>query len=1200
MARGDMGVYGLYFKALEMRGFKSFPERTVLTFDKPLTAIVGPNGSGKSNIADAIQWVMGEQSTRALRGGKMEDVIFGGTARRSQVGFAEVSLTLDNSDHRLGGELDEVQVTRRYYRSGESEYYINKKPVRLKDINELFMDTGLGRDGYSIIGQGKIDSILSAKSTDRREIFEEAAGISRFRHRKEESERKLQRAEEDLTRVNDKIGELELQVEPLRRQSETAKRYLVLRDELRGLEISLWMYDLEAIAQRLEALGGDALKVAGDIERAKLELEKLYSAGEGFAQRTHDKDVEAEGVRAQIAELEKRASEEDSQAAVLRASLQHTLENIQRIREEMATREGRSLSLTEQIDERQKRIEEIDSQRRELADGLEELRLQAEKLLSGEGDFDKEVSLLTKAASDTADELSDRRVELSGLESTGKELAQRAEGLQWELSDQRERLAASEREAENNKKALREAQEKTESLKNVSKGYSLRVEGLSKKYETAGEKRTALQMEYNAVLARIQMLSDMEREYEGYSKAVKVVMREAERGVLRGVHGPAGELIKAPEKYAVAIETALGAAVQNIIVSTENDGKNAINLLKRTDAGRVTLLPMNVIRGSRLAERGLEDEDGFEGVAFDLVTFEPQYRDIYLNLLGRTAVADDMDSAIRIARKYSHRFRIVTLDGQVVNAGGSMTGGSAARNTGILSRANELEKLKARQQKAGEDLEKAKDAAEETKRALAAAEYELSVAGEELRAAENDVLKLTSTGEHFDILLNSLRDRLGKIEAESQGIARRGEEAGKRAEALREEIASLEQKSRELKERLDEFAGDREKLNAQREEIARAEAEKRELRASLEAEAAGAARTVEELTRLRAELAGDREGQERQIAELEAGSRTIREEIGAHENEAASLRAGTEKLRERIARITEDKLAIEAERARSDRLLQEKNAALLDLERESARVDNRMEAARMEERQILDKLWNGYELTRSDAMAQRTELASIPQAKRRTGELKREMGSLGTPNLGAIEEFERVNTRYTYLTDQRDDIEKAKRELLGIIGEITGSMETIFKEELERIDLGFRQTFLELFGGGQASISLEDPEDILGSGIEIKVQPPGKTLKTITLLSGGEKAFVAIALYFAILKVRPTPFVVMDEIEAALDDVNVIKVANYMRGLTEKTQFLTITHRRGTMEEADVLYGVTMQEQGVSKVLVIDLDEAEKTIGKNN
>ncbi len=1198
VAPGDIGVYGLYFKALEMRGFKSFPDRTVLTFDKPLTAIVGPNGSGKSNIADAIQWVMGEQSTRAMRGGKMEDVIFGGTARRGQVGFAEVSLTLDNTDRRLGGEMDEVQVTRRYYRSGESEYYINKKPVRLKDINELFMDTGLGRDGYSIIGQGKIDSILSAKSTDRREIFEEAAGISRFRHRKEESERKLQRAEEDLTRVNDKIGELELQVEPLRRQSETAKRYLILRDELRGLEISLWMYDLDAIAGRMEALRADALKAAGDIERAKGELEKLYSAGEVFAQRMRDKDVEAEGVRGRIAQIEQSVSDEESQSAVLRANLQHTAENIERIREEMAAQEGRSLGLSQQIDERRARLGQIAAERGQIAAELEDLRLRAEKLLLGEGSFDREVSELTEAASRTADELSDRRVRLSSFESSRKELAERAEGLAWELTDQKERLEASLRESANNEKALREAGEKAQSLKNVSKGYELRVEGLRRRYETAGEKRTALQMEYNAILARVQLLSDMEREYEGYSRAVKVVMREAERGVLRGVHGPAGELVKAPEKYAVAIETALGAAVQNIIVGTENDGKNVINLLKRSDAGRVTLLPMNVIRGTRLSERGLEDEEGFEGVAFDLIEFDSQYRDIYLNLLGRTAVADDMDSAIRIARKFSHRFRVVTLDGQVINAGGSMTGGSAARNTGLLSRANELEKLRSRQRKAGEDLERSKDAAEEAKRALAAAEYELSVSGEELRAAENEVLKLTSTKEHFELLLSSLRDRLGQIEAESAGIERRGAEAGERAGELTAEIAELEKKAAELKAKLDEHAGDREKLDSQREEINRVEAGLREKRAGLEAEAVGAERTMDELTRLRAELAGDRAGQERQIGELEARGDEIRGEIARHEERAGSLRADVETLRERITRISEDKLAIEAERAKSDRLLQEKNAALLELERGASRIDSRMEAAGMEERQIIDKLWNGYELTRSDAMAQRTELESIPQAKRRTGELRREMGALGTPNLGAIEEYERVNARYTYLTDQRDDIEKARRELLGIIGEITGSMEKIFKEELERIDLGFRQTFLELFGGGQASVSLEDPEDILNSGIEIRVQPPGKTLKTITLLSGGEKAFVAIALYFAILKVRPTPFVVMDEIEAALDDANVVKVASYMRGLSDKTQFLTITHRRGTMEEADVLYGVTMQEQGVSKVLVIDLEEAEKTLGK--
>ncbi len=1190
----------LYFKALELRGFKSFPDRTVLGFDKPLTAIVGPNGSGKSNIADAIQWVMGEQSTRALRGGKMEDVIFGGTARRSQVGYAEVSLTLDNTDRRLGGELDEVQVTRRYYRSGESEYYINRKPVRLKDLNELFMDTGLGRDGYSIIGQGKIDSILSAKSTDRREIFEEAAGISRYRHRKEESERKLQHAEDDLTRVNDKIGELELQVEPLRRQSETAKRYLVLRDELRGLEISLWMYDLEAIAQRMEALKTDALRAAGDIEKAKNELEKLYSAGEVFAQRMREKDMEAEGVRAKISEREQRISDEDSQTAVLKAELRHAGENLDRIRQEMETREGRSRSLTEQIRERQGRIAEIGARLDEIAGELEKLRARAETLLTGEGDFDREVSELTRDAARTADELSRKRVELSSFESSQKELTDRSGGLDWELTDQRDRLRATEREAGENRKALAEAQDKVLSLRNVRKGYEIRAEGLKKRYEAAGEKRTSLQMEYNAVLARIQMLSDMEKEYEGYSRAVKVVMREAERGTLRGVHGPAGELVRAPEKYAVAVETALGAAVQNIIVGTENDGKNAINLLKRTDAGRVTLLPMNVIRGSRLNERGLEDEEGFEGVAFDLVEFEPQYRDIYMNLLGRTAVADSMDDAIRIGRKFNHRFRIVTLDGQVINAGGSMTGGSAARNTGILSRANELELLRSRQQSAGEALEKSRDQAEEIKRNLAAAEYELSVSGEELRAAENEALKLTSQGEHFDILLRSLQDRLSQIEAESAGIRRRGLEAGARAQALGAEIEELEKRSGEIREKLEAFAGDREKLAGERDALAKSEAELREERASLEAEAAGAERTVEELTRLRADLAGDRAGQERQLAELEARARETEAKIGAHEGVAAKLREEAENLRGKIAKITEAKLAIEAERSRSDRQLQDKNAALLELERNASRIENRQEAAQMEERQIIDKLWNGYELTRSDAMAQRMELPSIPQAKRRTGELKREMGTLGTPNLGAIEEFERVNTRYTYLTDQRDDIEKARRELLGIIADITGSMEKIFREELERIDLGFRQTFLELFGGGQASVSLEDPEDVLNSGIEIKVQPPGKTLKTITLLSGGEKAFVAIALYFAILKVRPTPFVVMDEIEAALDDANVVKVAKYMRTLTEKTQFLTITHRRGTMEEADVLYGVTMQEQGVSKVLTIDLDEAERTIGKNN
>ncbi len=1188
----------MYFKALELKGFKSFPERTVLTFDKPLTAIVGPNGSGKSNIADAIQWVMGEQSTRALRGGKMEDVIFGGTERRGQVGYAEVSLTLDNTDRRLSEDLDEVQVTRRYYRSGESEYYINKKPVRLKDINELFMDTGLGRDGYSIIGQGKIDSILSAKSTDRREIFEEAAGISRFRHRKEESERKLERAEEDLTRVNDKIGELELQVEPLRRQSETAKKYLILRDELRGLEISLWLTDLENIAQRVKELREESISCAGELERARDELQRLYSAGEEFAQRMRDKDLEAEAVREEVSRADAAVSQQEAETAVLEANIKHTQENIERINEELERRRGQSRSIQEQIEQYWERLRAIDGEKDGIGREQEDIRAHMEELFRSEGVFDENAGKLTRESAELSDRLSRDRVELGALTASDAELTERAKAVDAEAQAQSEKLREARAGAGDNARGLEAAREEAQSLQNVCKGYAMRAEGLRGRSERAGDARMKAEMELGAVRSRRQMLSDMEREYEGYSKAVKTVMRDAGRGVLRGIRGPAGELVKAGEKYALAVETALGAAVQNIVVDTDSDGKNVINHLKRLDAGRVTLLPMNVIRGSLLSERGLENEDGFEGVAAELASFDPQYRDIFLNLLGRTAVADGMDSAVRIARKYNHRFRIVTLDGQVINAGGSMTGGSVSKNTGILSRANELKALTEKEAGLTERLERARGEAEEIKRALTAAEYELSVASGELREKEDQVLKLAAAGEHFDTLIGGLEARLEELEREKAAVSTRRGDAGARAKELQDEIGTLEKRLDELTRAVTEQTGGRERLETARRELEDREAALREKRASLDAEAASLERSAEELSRLREGLSGDDESQERAIKELRERLGDLNSQVVEREEKARRLRDGAAALREKIARISDEKLAIEAERSRSDRLLQDKNNALLDLERSASRVESRLEAAGLEEKQIIDKLWDTYELTRSAAMEQRLELPSVPQAKRRTGELRREMSALGTPNLGAIEEFERVNARYTYLTGQRDDIEKSRRELLGIIGDITGRMETIFREELERINAGFQQTFLELFGGGRASVSLEDPEDVLGSGIEIRVQPPGKTLKTITLLSGGEKAFVAIALYFAILKVRPTPFVVMDEIEAALDDANVIRVAEYMRGLTERTQFLTITHRRGTMEEADVLYGVTMQEQGVSKVLVIDLAEAEKSVGK--
>ena len=1188
----------MYLKALELQGFKSFPEKTHLTFEKAVTAIVGPNGSGKSNIADAIQWVLGEQSTKAMRGGKMEDVIFGGTEKRGQVGFAEVSLILDNADRELNLEADEIQVTRRYYRSGDSEYYINRKTVRLKDINELFMDTGLGRDGYSIIGQGKIDSILSAKSTDRREIFEEAAGISRYRHRKEESERKLQRAEEDLLRVNDKISELELQVEPLRKQSEVAKRYLILRDELRSLEISLWLTDLDNLAEKSKKLECEAMAAQGNLERARRELEMLYGSGEEFSNKMRKKDMEAEDVRAQVSAHDSEMAEAESQAAVLRANLGHNQENIQRIDEEIKRQEGRDSGIQSQIEERQSRLEQISEEIKALDKALDDIAKESYELSRTESESELRILELRKRLEDNASAVSEARAELSSVATSMQEIDDRGTALIAEINAEEARLNAAREDAEKNRAALNKAEENSDSLRNVVRGYSLRMDSKRKKTEELFDKKTKLEMSLNATHSRRNMLAEMEKEYEGYSRSVKTVMREASRGVLRGIHGPAGELIKTAGKYALAIETAMGAAMQNVIVSSEEDGKAAINLLKRQEAGRVTLLPMSVIKGSRLDANGLDREDGFEGIAFDLVEFDPKYKDIYTNLLGRTAVVDDMDSAVRIARRFSYRFRIVTLDGQVLNAGGSMTGGSSSNNTGILSRANELETLAAKEKTLTAELSEMVRAFEDAKRDQERSDYELKVASDELRMAEAEAAKLGAEKEHFTLLVSSLEDHAAQLREESANIRARTEQLTEKLDRIKSSIASLEKEGDDIRTQQESEDGGRTGLSEKRHALMDAEADTKASRASLEAEKLAQTQSVEELSKLRSELSGGREKQAETLSALRSQNEKIIEDIAEHERAAVRVKLALEGLKKRLSDIAEEKLNIEAERVKRDKETQEKNNELLELERENARVEQRRQAFSMEEKQIIDKLWDNYELSRTTAMEQMIILESIPAAKRRTGELRREMLSLGTPNLGAIDEFLRVNTRYTYLTDQRDDIEKAKTELLSIINDITDSMKGIFSEEFRKINQRFSETFIKLFGGGQASLELEDESDILNSGIEIKVQPPGKTLKTITLLSGGEKAFVAIALYFAIIEVRPTPFVVMDEIEAALDEVNVVRVSSYMRGLSDKTQFLVITHRRGTMEDADVLYGVTMQEQGVSRVLKIDLGEAEKTINK--
>ena len=1186
----------MYLKALEIQGFKSFPDKTVLSFGEDITAIVGPNGSGKSNISDAIRWVMGEQSTKALRGGKMEDVIFGGTALRKQQGFAEVSLVLDNTDHLFPLEESEVMVTRRYYRSGESEYYINRRSVRLKDVNELFMDTGLGREGYSIIGQGRIDEILSVKSGDRREVFEEAAGISRFRHRKEEAERKLERTQENLVRITDKIDELELQVEPLRNQSEKAKKFLILRDELRGLEISLWLDQLEKIRAGAIKTLSDFENAVRQKEEAQGAVEKLYAAAEDFSAKMRDKDVEAEGVRFQMMQKQADANGLENAIAVLKANIQNNLENRDRIQRELDQQEGRADSVAAQIEDRRQRLAELEEQRVKLQVELEARQQEAREAANSAGSLAAELELLRQKESMEHASAADAKALLSALAAAEQELLDRDEALRQELSAGEDRLNEAKAARKEAADALDKAQEDRESLQNIINGYNLRVESRQKKAKEAEERHVKLQMEENAIRSRIHMLSEMEKMYEGYSKAVKLVMGEAKKGQLRGVHGPVAGLIHVPDACAVAIETALGGAMQHIVVEREEDGKAAIQYLKRRDGGRSTFLPLTSMRPSDFRDQGVRKEPGFVGLGNELIQFDPRYEKVFSNLLGRTVVAEDMDKAIAMARKYSYRFKIVTLDGQVLNPGGSMTGGSVSRSAGILSRANELERLNQQAGGVTEQLTAAARAMEEARREAAAAAYELETAQGQQRRHEDDILQLKERLSHLDSQLADLERQRTSQQEELRQVQARSAQTETDIQAARQRIEELEGSAAALRAEAEGKAQGQSAMQEQAAAIGEAIAELNVGLAALEAEEQASKKSLDELEALKADLTGDRAERQKMLDSFQEKNDGLQAEIGEKERALQALRRENEDQQAAITRINEEKLALEAQRNQADKEARDKNSELLNLQREVSVLEQKKAAAAMEEKNLLDKLWETYELSHEAARAQRVELESVPKAQRRVGELKRSISALGNINLDAIEEFERINERYTYLTDQRDDVTRSKKELEDIIAGITEEMRNIFSAQFALLNEAFQHTFVELFRGGKATLELEDPEDILNCGIEIKVQPPGKALKVLSLLSGGEKAFVAIALYFAILKVRPTPFVVMDEIEAALDDANVVRFAHYMRQMADKTQFIVITHRRGTMEEADVLYGVTMQEQGISRLLTINLNDVEREL----
>ena len=1186
----------MVLKSLILQGFKSFPDRTEIKFLGGMTAIVGPNGSGKSNISDAIRWVLGEQSSRSLRGAKMEDVIFGGTAKRGPVGFAEVSLILDNSTGVFRSPFTEIMVTRRYYRSGESEYYLGKKHCRLRDIRELFMDTGLGLDGYSSIGQGRIDEILSLRSEDRRGVFEEAAGITKFRARKEEAERRLAATEDNLTRIRDLYDELGRQLEPLEKQAEKTEKFLVLRDELRVLEVSLWLEQLERLKGEAEKRSRDAEVCRRQLENAKSEQERRYQQAEQLTADLHGIDRETEALRTSLREAESREAGQASRIAVLRANLENCRANLERVHRENEERAKQAEKLAEQFSAQQTRIAELEQSS---AEARERLAAQEDRLAQHREAESAAAAALERAEQARAAAQNEQhtlalertaaQTGLAGMDGQQDDLHRALENAGDRLKAVQEEQSAFESRVSAGQTALRQAQAQAGEADAALRQAKAEADALG----------TALRQAESALTDarnRAAMLRDMQRDYDGFARSVRSVMQQAGRGRLSGVHGPVSALLSTENRFVTAIDTALGASASSIVVGSAEDGRACIEYLRRTDGGRATFLPLDTIRPATLRESGLDRERGCCGTADTLVQFDETYGAVVRSLLARTVVCENMDAALALARSRGHRFRIVTLDGQIIQPGGAMTGGSASRGTGALARAGRL-------RAAEEQTERCEAARKTAEQRFRAAEKQLH---DHETACETQNAALRRQAEAQAALAAACtqhRALLGSAQARQEELMQqqRSMEAEKQrsAEVLASFDAREEQAGTQLRDAETRVQTCRDALARLRTEAAEREAQLAGQRTALtrtEAELSGEKRALEQMRTLRCEtdagLSGAADSIKRYECECERIQDELAEEKAAHERSETLTRM----LREQLEQTGKRREQVEERRTAVRRDAQDAGEQILGMEREASRLENRAGQLKAEEAQLLGRMWESYELTPTPAAALAQPLDDPAAARERAHELRGKIRELGSVNPDAVEEYRRVRERYAFMGEQKDDLERAQRELYRVIDRLTVNMKEIFASEFARLNVLFGQTFREIFGGGHAELALADTSDILSCGIDIRVSPPGKAVKTITLLSGGEKAFVAITLYFAILKLRPAPFCVLDEIEAALDDVNVQRYAKYIRKLTDFTQFIVITHRRGTMEEADMLYGVTMQEQGVSKLLMLNLAEAEKRL----
>ena len=1184
-------------KSIEMQGFKSFADKIYLDFNPGITAIVGPNGSGKSNISDAIRWVMGEQSIKSLRGSKMEDVIFSGTETRKALGFAEVTLVLDNADQYFSLDFPEITVTRRVYRSGEGDYYINKTLCRLKDIHELFMDTGLGRDGYSIIGQGKIDSILSTKSEDRRQIFEEAAGISKYKYRKIEAERKLIQTTDNLTRVEDILGELEAQLGPLERQSEKARKYLRLRDEMKDLDIAVSVIQAENAKSQQAELKENIVLLAEQIQKIQKELDDIDAEIAGMYEEVDQCDREMENCREADKLSVAAMNEQKNQSNLLRSDIEHNQQNIERMEEEVRESGAEIGRIDQTLQEHMERLEQLRAENQGTAQNLEALTEASRKAGQDASERSQALENIRAEVIALTAEINTLKAADNNLEILAGNYRSRQTIVEQELSGKQQNKAGMLEQIREKEKTYQEIAEKIARSQDTIRQLNEKYNAGQLRLRTLQEKESQNLIMLNQRQSRRSMLLDMEREFEGYARGVKGVMTAHRKGEIPGakIYGPLAQLIKTDQKYITAIETALGAANQNIVTAAEEDAKAAISYLKKNRLGRATFLPVSAIRGKHFDRSQAEKIPGFVAVASELVQCEAKYQDIVQSFLGTTVICDTLDHAVDMAKKTGHRFRIVTTDGDIIQAGGAMTGGSAGKTTGSLSRTGEIERL------SGEIAKLQKQAAEE-KKERTELEQQMQKQQELLRKEnlaqqqfQQEMVRLQSDLQHHQVLMENMESSAQQLEKENADIIEKLKELKEKKEANQAQITAHTQKVTTMEAQVNAVQKEYSELSGKNDVLIS---------------------KLTELSLARNTILKDMELQNDRISRLNTEKAQHAQAIAAKNSGVAALRKQNEDILKQIENLkksmSEQEQALSQYRNQQTELAQKRGALeeklrkrqasvkdvqeqMFRLNQQQDRMETRVQRYEAEIETIVNRLLEEYDMPYSQAAAVKVEEPfDFKEASARIRSLREQIRSLGNINIDAIEEYKNVKERFDFLTVQTNDLEKAKKELETVISDMLVIMQDQFAAQFKLMNENFSRVFSALFGGGRANLILTEPEHVLESGIEIEAQPPGKKLQSLTLLSGGERAFTAIALLFAILEIRPTPFCILDEIEAALDDVNVYRFADYLKHYSDKTQFIVVTHRRGTMEAANILYGVTMQERGISKLLSLNIDEIQQ------